>query len=105
MFKPLNVKRKQGFEGRANKRAKNQFIIDEETNEQPKADRVGNQKFLYIKTNKNTMKVIKTAMQIQLDKVSNPALFDPVRDAEDIAAVKEAAEEIRIVYDIISEGA
>ena len=105
MFKPVNVKRTQAFENRTKKNRINRFIIDEETNDQPAPDVVGNQKFLYLKVNKGTMKVIKTAMQIQLDKVSNPALYDPIRDAEDIAEVKEAAEEVRRAYDIISEGA
>ena len=105
MFKPVNVKRTQINENRFNKNRINRFIIDEESNDQPKADVIGNQKFLYIKVNKGTMKVIKTAMQRDLAKVGNAKFFDPINDAEEIAEIKETAEAVRIAYDIISEGA
>lgn len=106
MFKAVNVKRFHRRQGRNNQSKKEKrFMIDEETTDQPNYEIEDGNKVVYVKINKRFCKVIKTAMQVQEARTSDPNFFNQETEQDEIKLILKVAEDVRQVYDIVSEGA
>ena len=80
-------------------------VIDLESNENIEPVIIGGKRHIFLIADKATMKIIKTAIQVQVARTTDVKYFDPVTDKEEIDLINSTAENLRQIYDSVSKDA
>ena len=104
MFKAVTVKIYEAdLPTRPNTRRRpRRVFLDMASPDDPAPIVINGKMLLFIAADKRALRVIKRALRVLANSTTNPAVFDPVADKDEIDAVNDVDDDARITFDIVS---